>query len=35
VVTDYTDAVLVHVSHIERLNSLIRASGCEKVTLLR
>ena len=35
VVTDYADAVLVHVSQIERLNNLIRASGSDKVMLLR
>jgi WD40 repeat protein len=35
VVTDYADSVLVHVSQIERLNNLIRASGSEKVMLLR
>eukprot|EP00668_Euglena_longa_P015873 GGOE01020048.1.p1 GENE.GGOE01020048.1~~GGOE01020048.1.p1 ORF type:complete len:1603 (+),score=697.34 GGOE01020048.1:27-4811(+) len=35
VVTDYADAVLIHKSRIESLNDKIRASGGEKVKILR
>ena len=35
VVTDYADAILIDSARIERLNQLIRASGSEKVGMMR